>query len=730
MNIVERFCRPIRPLLLAGGLAAVLAGASLLTLVPLASAQGAPQLTSQITDQVGALGSGKGDVQAALDKLQSDRNVQLWVVLIQSGNGTTAPDLATEIFTSNGFGGNDAVLLIAVDDHRYGWAENTATGLPQSQIDDLLGAQLDPRFKAGDYSGGIRNFANALSSKIAAAKNPGNGNGSGSTSGSIDTSGASAAAWTLIAIIVIGGVIVGLLLWFGSWRRGRLSAEERDKQTGSMAQQANKLLVDTDDALRAAVQEIGFAQAQFEADDVKPFSDAVTAAQAELKKAFVIRQQLDDSTPEDQPTRAKMYGQIIAHCQAANAAVDEQAKRLDNLRDLEKTAPEALAALPKTIDALQNRLPAIQAAMKALAAYPPASWAAVKGNAEEADKRGDFAEAQIAKGKSALAETPPNASAAAHAARSAQEAVAQANQLLDAVEQLAAAMEQAREKLKEEIADADADVAAAKAAIATMPKGPATATTAADLAKAESLLKEARAGASAAMPDPIAALKAVQTAHAAADQVLNGIREASAQQARAAAAYQIAHQSAVGSIQQASAFVASRSDGVGTQARTRLAEAQRHLAQAEALAATDVNGATSEATTADQMADESRSLAQANFSTYDRRGGPQGMPPGYSQPPSYSPPPGYSQPTYGNSGGSSVGGAILGGIIGGMLNGGGRRGSGGGFGGTPWGTGGGWTGSGSSGGSSHSGSGFGGFGGSGGHSGSSGGSVHSGGGGW
>jgi hypothetical protein len=244
-------------------------------------------------------------------------------------------------------------------------------------------------------------------------------------------------------------------------------------------------------------------------------------------------------------------------------------------------------------------------------------------------------------------------------------------------------------------------------------------------------MQSARNGATTAVPDPIAALKAVQAAHASADQVLVGIREAKAQQGRSAAAYLIAHQSAVATITQTQSFVATRRDGIGTQARTRLAEAGRHLAQAEALAATDLDGATSEATTAHQMADDARNLAQTDFNTYDRSGGPgpQVAPPGYGQTP------GYGSPGYGSSGGSGFGNGILGGIIGGMLSGGGGR-RGGGFGGSRWGSGGGWTGGGSSGG--FGGFGGGGFGGGGGvHSGGGsfgggggGGGVHSGGGGW
>ena len=695
MRIVARFRSGIRPALLAGVLLALLA--------PAATAASAPHLTNQITDQTGVIGAGQAQVQGALDDLLNDENVQLWLVLIRTTDGAAAQDLARQTFESNGFGGNDMVLLVAVDDHRYGWWETQACGLSGAELDGLLSNQMEPGFRTGDYAGGIAQFVRSLGSAIDAARNPVPKPTAAIQSAVpttvnttvIDTSGLVAALWLLVAVLAIGFGVFLVALWYRAWRRSRLSVEERDKKTGDLARQANKLLVETDDALHDATQEVGFAEAQFDEADVKPYADAVAAAQVELKQAFAIRQQLDDSIPEDQPTKEKMYGQIIGHCQVASAGVDAQARRIANLRDLEKTAPEALAALPQTIEALQARLPVIQAATATLASYAPSSWASVKGNAEEADKRGHFAETQIASGKGALAETPPDRTAAAHAARAAQEAVAQANQLLDAVEQLAHDLDTAKGQLDGEIAAADSDLATAGTAAATGSASEA------DLGRAAALLKDARQQAGATRPDPIAALKAAQAAHVEADRVLSGIRETAAQLTRVRAAYDSSHQAAAASIDRARAFVSSRRDGIGTQARTRLAEAERHLAQAESLAASDPDGATRETMTAHQMADEAGSLAQTNFNNYDHGGGATG------------------------GGGADFGAAILGGIVGGMLS-GGRRG--GGFGGTRWGSGGGWTGGG--------GGGFGGFGG--GHGGgggwsggaSGGGGGHGGGGGW
>jgi uncharacterized membrane protein YgcG len=745
MNIGARVLRRFRPFLLVGVL--------LLLAHPAVLAQNTVTLKSQITDQTGVLSSGTAEVQSALDNLLSQDNVQLWLEFIPTSGSTSATQLAQETFQANGLGGNDLLLLVAVDDHRYGWWESAtgdvgkATGLPSNTIDNVLSSDLEPGFRAGDYPGGVASFAKGLASAIEAAKNPvstpipnnpgagnqGGGNpGGGQGSGSTNDSTASI-LWLLIGIIVIGAGLVVVALWFASWRRGRLSAEERDRHTGELARQANKLLVDTDDAVRNAQQELGFAEAEFDDADTKPYADAIADAQVKLKSAFAIRQQLDDSIPEDQPTKEKMYGDIIAACQAAGATIDAQAKRIEALRDLEKNAPQALAALPDDIEKLKGREPSIKAALQTLSGYAPSAWAAVKGNPEEADKRGHFAEQQVEKGKAALTTTPADINAAAHAVRAGQEAVAQANQLLDAVEQTAAALEDAHVKLDQEIAAAEADLAAARTAAqnlrqqgagsgagtaastggtsaggATSPGGVASGSgSAADLAKAESLLQAARDQAAAPAPDTIAALKAAQQARVSVDSVLASIRDAASQQARASAAFNAARASAAASVNQAQAFINARSKGVGREARTRLAEAERHLAQADAIVASDLAGATVEAHRAENMATSAYSLASSDFSGFDTgsryRGGG-----------------GFGGGT-GSSPGAAIGGAILGGIIGGMLSGG--RGSGGGFGGTPWGSGGGWTGGGGGGG-------FGGFGGGHGGGGGFGGGGHGGGGGW
>ena len=104
-------------------------------------------------------------------------------------------------------------------------------------------------------------------------------------------------------------------------------------------------------------------------------------------------------------------------------------------------------------------------------------------------------------------------------------------------------------------------------------------------------------------------------------------------------------------------YISTRRGGVGAQARTRLAEAERHLAAALQLEDENSDEALKHAHAAAQLATRATQLAQADVRDWEDRHRPRG-----------------------GSGGGNIAGAVLGGIlINSVLRGGGS--SGGGFGG-------------------------------------------------
>jgi uncharacterized membrane protein YgcG len=653
----------------------LLVAAALLLLTAPAVLADSPVLTERLTDKAGVLGPDRGDAEQAIAGLSDSAGIDLWVVFLETTDGMPGPDFAQQTYDRNGFGGNDLLVVVAVDERRYAWAADNPGDLTTDELDDLCSSALDTNFRNGDYTGGVIALAWGIqtylgyplstgpATPLATPSHPAATPASGTTS-SPSGGGGGAASGVITFLAILGIIFVGLAVVAAIRvrRMSKLPLEERDKATGDLARQANKLLVETDDAVAEARQELGFAQAEFSAKDTAPFEAAIGKAEGELRQAFSLRQQLDDATPESPERRTQMYQEIIAHCQTAGTAVGQQTERVASIRQIEKNAPDALKALEASIGALRDRLPSIKAAQKTLAGFAPSAWASVKGNAEEADKRGAFAQEQIAAGKAALAKEPPDRREAASAARSAQEAVAAAGTLLDAIEQQAKALLEAQATLGKELAAAEEEMRSAEAAAKA---GKLDVQAEGKLGEARSLLEAARKEAGSAKPDPIAALKTAQNAHVAADEALAGVRRATEERSRKRSTFDSAQAMAIASVNRAGAYLNTRRGGIGTSARTRLAEATNHLQRAKRLASSDLDAATAEAQRADALADEAYGLARQDF---------EGVP--------YV---GAYAAEYTSSGPSAAAGGALGGALRGQ--GGGRgRGKRGGFGGSSWGS--------------------------------------------
>jgi len=162
-------------------------------------------------------------------------------------------------------------------------------------------------------------------------------------------------------------------------------------------------------------------------------------------------------------------------------------------------------------------------------------------------------------------------------------------------------------------------------------------------AAADETLRAARVAAAARPLDPIAAHKLATESHRKADELLAAVRADAEQHARLLAAVDASFTTARADVDRAADFIATRRNGVGRQARTRLAEADRLLQGAMALRDADPKAALDQARRAERLAEEAYSLAGNDFDQWDRGGPGAGA---------------------GRGGGSDLAGAILGGMAG------------------------------------------------------------------
>ena len=90
-------------------------------------------VTGQITDEADVLSSGdESEVQAALEELQAEDGTQLYVVYVDSFDGTEGSAWAQQTYERSGMGGDDVLLAVAVEDRRYGTWVSEESGLSES----------------------------------------------------------------------------------------------------------------------------------------------------------------------------------------------------------------------------------------------------------------------------------------------------------------------------------------------------------------------------------------------------------------------------------------------------------------------------------------------------------------------------------------------------------------------------------------------------------------------
>jgi uncharacterized membrane protein YgcG len=638
---------------------ATLALVLLATAAVSANAEPPPSLEGPVTDHAGVLDVAA--VERAIDQTLDEHGVQAWVLFVETTDGQNATDYAEETFRINSMGADDVLLLVAVEDRTDAiWVAEGLDGITPDEVDAIIAGQLEPRLRDGDFTGAAVATVEALGEANTNAEEPPPvatvAPGEPEPEPAPGGDGGGGALGFLLPLLAIGAIAAGVFLIYRAMR-ARSAGEERDRRTGKLARDANALLISTDERIRDALQEVDFVEAQYGPAEVDPLTGAVAQARDELRAAFAIRQRLDDAEPETPEAREQMLNEIVQRLSQANAALDAQTERIQKLRDLERDAPATLAALPDRIAAVEARIPVAEAALSGLGRYAPSASQSVRGNVVEARKGLAGAREAVAAGTTSL--QAGDTAKAASSTRLALEGVTGAAGLLDAIDRLGASIAAAEQQLPAELREAETDLASAGDVARGLEPGSPLATR---LSAAERALAEARAAATATSADPAAALSKATEAHRLGDEVLAAAREEMAARQRLEASAAASIRTAAAAVDRASDFIATRRPGVGRAARTRLAEAERNLADASALERSDPALAAQAAGRAERLADEAYRLADDDFNDWDQGG------------------PGWGQR---RGSGGDVAGAILGGILGGILSGGGT--GGGGWGGSPWG---------------------------------------------
>lgn len=649
----------------------------------------------QITDKVGALGDRKDATERALDRLYDDGGLQLFVAYVRDFSGRSAQDWADTTAERNGLGLDDVLLAVATHDRQYAYSADADSRLTESRLQDVATTAIKPALRENDWAGAAIGAANGYRAALSGQPVPtptltpgdpdpgGNGNGSGDSSDDVATGD------LVLPIVVVGGAGALAAVAYrrrkrrtttrttpgggGGWGKG--AAGERPAPLPELDKKTKQLLVETDDAIRTSAEELGFATAQFGDDAVRPFTDALAYARAELTAAFKLRQRLDDAFPEDDATKRTMLEEIVTRCTEAGRRLDAEAAGFDQLRALERDAAQALEHTETVFRQVTGRTVTAESTLGAIREqYAASASAPVVGHVEQAKDRLLFATTHLNEARQAI-DAGDNGKAAVHL-RAAEGAVDQAGTFVDAVDRLAGELALAAEKLPAALTETETDLAEARGLLDGTMAGASTADLHGRIARAESVVAEVRKQQAAGPHDPIDALRRVEEADTVLDESLAGAREREVGRRRAASLLGQALLTARSAVGTAADFIDTHRGAVGSEARTRVAEAQRHLSGAEAAQDTDAAAALAEAQQADAQARQAQQLAERDVRGYGNPYGGGG---------------GGGGGRGGGMGGAVIGGIILGELLGGMGRGGGGFGGGGFGGGSPGSFGGGGT---------------------------------------
>ncbi|MGZ4585165.1 MAG: TPM domain-containing protein [Mycobacterium sp.] len=618
-----------------------------LLLAPAAGAQPPFRLADYVTDNAGVLTeSGRAAVTSAVGKLYTDRHIRLWVVYVDDFSGQSAVNWAQGTLRSSDLGDYDALLAVATNSRAYAFlVPSTVKSVNARQVDDLRHNKIEPALHNGDWSGAAVAAANGLNTS------PG-------------SSGRVVLLVTLAIILVAVAILLLVMHYRGRRRRAaELAAARRVDPTDVNALAAvplqalddlsRALVVDVDNAVRTSSNELDLAIAEFGEERTQPFTQAVNNAKAALSQAFTVRQQLDDATPETPEQRRELLTRVVVSAARADRELDSQTEAFENLRDLVINAPSRLDALTQQYVELTTRIAPSERRLAELRdQFDAAALTSVSGNVAAAKERLAFADRNISTARDLAAEAVGGRQAGlVDAVRAAESALGQARALLDSLDNAATDIRHAIDRLPSVMAGIQADIRRAGELLqkAQTNKSAHTGDLIAARDAAARAVEGARAGGAT---DPLGAFAQVAKADADLNGLLVTLAQEQATVEQLARSLEQALFTAESRVRAVSDYIDTRRGSIGPEARTRLAEAKRHLQAAQDKRATDPTEAISHANAASTLAANAQSLANADVQSAQR--------------------------AYTRGGGSDMG-AMLGGIIIGNLLSGGMRGGFGGW---------------------------------------------------
>ena len=428
------------------------------------------------------------------------------------------------------------------------------------------------------------------------------------------SSGKSGFGWirTVVVVVVIGGLIVFFVKRNKAkgastpapkatadhpWAPGDQLPSLTEDQLLALTNQSSALLLQADELVRSAADELDFARAQFGETKTDAYAKALSAAQAGIAKAFASQQTMNEASDSRSRTEAALT--LQHELNQVMPALVEQQKAFSQLRDEEASVPTQATDVKTRILEAIAALPSVEAELTALQTlYSSTTVASLMDNPQQARALLDSASV-AANQATSLATSDP--SAALVQLDIARRALAMAGHQTEAIMSAKHDLAAANEVLTKAIASITSDLSD----VTTLKADSAAfAPLVAEAQKAVAEAQSARAGSA----DPLAALENLRLAESQLDAALEPLRSQADARERKVQAARNAVSDAQAQYARANSYIQGRRGVIPLDIRSTLAEAKAELDQAVALVQTDPDQAMT-------LAKSARSVAFTVLST-------------------------------------------------------------------------------------------------------------------
>ncbi|MBD3689820.1 TPM domain-containing protein [Nanchangia anserum] len=575
------------------GTAGAIAGLAWCAVTPAVAESPVDSGGQRVVDHSGRLSSNDiAQAQAATD------GTELYAVYVNSFDGLDRTRWCVETAQRSRLDTRAVLLVVATDDRDFDLCAGSAVELGSSerhQIADAARGELSDNKWSGATVAAARELKALETSR-------GDGGTRGGGDSDSESGGHSFVLIGALGLLVIAGA--GAYIALRKNRRAHRAASSPAMQTATTApatiDEATRVIVEVDDHVRQAREDLDFASAELGEAKVGPFEQALRDAETHRDKAWQLLR--DAQQTGNGAQRDRFLRTAIDEANAAGAVITRQSQAFAQARKIQERAGDDLAAAERLImDARRSQEMMSEELQRLHHDFPHTSFTSLDDNPDQADRLLTSAEHTLASGKQAWAAGDRDAAIAQLTLT--QRAITQADNQIRQVMEARATLGDVNKALLREISalGSDLDDAArlAKDSEAVRPL----------VAEAHEAIATANA-AREGQGDPLAAMERMIDANAALDEVLDPLREAEATTAKAQGAVRSRMGQVERRVSEAEAYISAHRGAVGAVARERANHAHKLLDQARDLVATDPKTAEQTLHEADALASQAQAIAE------------------------------------------------------------------------------------------------------------------------